>query len=97
MNKEDIKYALVQMRNTIYGLTIDGLKMVGIILAAATIVCVVGYAFIHWLWQCIAVFVMSAMCGWFWMEVQSARRQREWDEECRVYWAKKEQPMHGDK
>jgi hypothetical protein len=97
MNKEDIKYALKQMGTTIYGLTIDGLKMVGIILAAAAILSTILYCFVHWPWHFVGVFVVSALSGWFWMELDSARRQREWDEECRVYWAKKEQPMHEDK
>lgn len=96
MNKEDIKYALKQMGTTIYGLTIDGLKMVGIILGVTTVVFVVGYAFMHWLWQSIAVFVMSAMTGWFWMEVDSARRQREWEAECKAYWVDRTKPAEDE-
>lgn len=96
MNKEDIKYALKQMGATIKHLTIDALRMIGIILGVATIICVVGYCFMHWFWQFVVVFVMSALTGWFWMELDSARRQREWEAECKAYWADRTKPAEDE-
>ena len=93
MNKEDIKYALKQMGNTIYGLTIDGLKMVGIIILAAVILSTILYCVVHWPWQFFGGFIVSALVAWFWMELDSARRTREWEEQCRVYWTDRTKPM----
>lgn len=92
MNKQDVLKALLEMGHTIRGVTIQALKLLGIVLGVLFIMVGTSYCVVRWFWESLAVIGIGMLSYWFYMELDCARRQREWEEQCHVYWEAKRQP-----
>lgn len=94
---QDLKTALKSMGNSVLASLIHMGKIALIFSIVVAISIGVGYCFIHYFFQSLTVFVMSMLTAWFWIELETARKIREYDEKWDAFHAEKRKPMHGEK
>lgn len=92
---QDVLTALKSMWALTRNAAIGASKVIGIIVAVIGIFCALGYLLVHWPMQTITVIAMAMLAGWFLIELETARKIREYDESWERFHDEKRKPAHG--
>jgi ABC-type sugar transport system permease subunit len=84
MNKQDVKTALNTIRYTITYSFIELLKLLGVALIVISVIVGTGYCVLHYFWQSVVTVVIAGLSIWFWIELDNARENREYEEKERA-------------
>jgi small-conductance mechanosensitive channel len=92
--KQDMKTALNSMLDVTKHFLTNAIKFLLILIGVLAIGYLVGYCVVNYFLQSVVVVALAMLCGWFWIELETARIIREKEEQQEAYWAEKSKPMH---
>lgn len=78
---DDVKVALKSMGVSLWGMLKCGLVIISALALGLITMVTVAYVFVHFTAQAFTVLGILILSIWFWLEVQSARIDREYQEE----------------
>lgn len=93
-NWQDVKTAFVEIAKVISVLVIQCVKVVGYVITAFVVFSIVGYLVFNWFLLMLTLFGIAAFCFWFYVEMQSAKSIREYEELQEAWFAEKRKPAH---
>lgn len=78
---DDIKVALKSMGEGLWGMLKCGFVIISALVLGLLTMVVTAYVFVHFTAQAFTVLGIAMLGVWFWIELQSARVTREYEEE----------------
>lgn len=93
-NKQDVKTAFREIATVISVIVIQGIKVVGYVVAAFVVFSIVGYLMFNWFLLMFTLFGIAAFCFWFYIEMQTAKSIREYEEMIKDFRVEKSKPAH---
>lgn len=93
--KQDMITALTSMWTVTRNATKEMSKVIAIFVTVIGILCALGYLLAHWPMQTITVMAMVMLVIWFLIELETAKKIREYDESWEQFHNEKRKPAHG--